>query len=610
MASPSGPCALLAAPSPAPGPRQDRSGSACSAGQAETAAVVRPRVEMPRGVSLQSLAGLSAEQRAEAARGALGQYYAALREQVLAHVFRFAVRVGVLGGRRRLLEADLAAGLVTRYRRWRKTVPKERWRFSDIAQVVRVREDARVLELRGAGGKVASFVFETSAERERFYGACSLGLRGLRATEQAPRTEPLRVLVATWNVGGECPREPPVAWLQPGRGDVVAVCTQECTHEAEYNRIVECLAADYVRLDYASILYVKLAVFVKREHAAKVRFVEKTTEATGIAGIVGNKGAVAISFTLNETSLCFVGCHLAAHQNNAEERNRQWHAIVKNLRMGESRRVGLENQFDHIVWCGDFNYRIDLQPDEVVACVRYGNLAKLRAHDQLTRLRQRADVFLDHAEGELTFAPTYKMNKGAPGYLLAKRNARVPSWCDRVLWASLPGCSPLRQLQYASVESVDASDHRPVYAAFELDTLLPCCPAFAAPLRVSFSALTARLRGRARDAQGPFALYIVAPFAPRGPVETTQRPRSAEGVVAWEDEVRAMDTWICDPAYAAAKHVYASVWDRASGEHVAECAVPLTHACSAMGQQFEVRLVRHGDYAGRLFGSARVFPAQ
>ena len=46
----------------------------------------------------------------------------------------------------------------------------------------------------------------------------------------------------------------------------------------------------------------------------QVHNVQLHTIATGIGNVIGNKGGVGIAMFLNETSLCFIGSHLAAHQ--------------------------------------------------------------------------------------------------------------------------------------------------------------------------------------------------------------------------------------------------------------------------------------------------------
>lgn len=57
-----------------------------------------------------------------------------------------------------------------------------------------------------------------------------------------------------------------------------------------------------------------MIVFIRREHYHKLSFIQKKSEATGIGNVMGNKGGVGICFYLHETSICFIGCHLAAHQ--------------------------------------------------------------------------------------------------------------------------------------------------------------------------------------------------------------------------------------------------------------------------------------------------------
>lgn len=52
---------------------------------------------------------------------------------------------------------------------------------------------------------------------------------------------------------------------------------------------------------------------------------------TGLRGMSGNKGAVAIRLDYHDTSFCFITAHLAAGQSNVEERNSDYHTIVEGL---------------------------------------------------------------------------------------------------------------------------------------------------------------------------------------------------------------------------------------------------------------------------------------
>ena len=58
--------------------------------------------------------------------------------------------------------------------------------------------------------------------------------------------------------------------------------------------------------------------------------------ATGLLGMMGNKGGAAIRFKLLDSSVCFVCSHLAAHRENVAGRNADFHKWVR----GGRERVG------------------------------------------------------------------------------------------------------------------------------------------------------------------------------------------------------------------------------------------------------------------------------
>ena len=78
----------------------------------------------------------------------------------------------------------------------------------------------------------------------------------------------------------------------------------------------------------------------------------------------------------------------------------------------------------------------------------------------------------DFEEGAIDFAPTYRMLKGSDGY--SNKKFQNPSYCDRVLWRSLPGSAPqLYQTLYSSAPKLDMSDHRPILATFAMNVREP-----------------------------------------------------------------------------------------------------------------------------------------
>ena len=116
---------------------------------------------------------------------------------------------------------------------------------------------------------------------------------------------------------------------------------------------------------------------------------------------------------------------------------------------------------------GDMNYRIDQRREAVIAAIRAGELPQLVIHDQLRKEMKfnRAFRLREFCEGALDFAPTYKYDRRSDEFDTSEK-ARVPAWCDRVLWRSqVP--ARVEQLHYRRWEA-NVSDHRPISAAFRM----------------------------------------------------------------------------------------------------------------------------------------------
>lgn len=88
---------------------------------------------------------------------------------------------------------------------------------------------------------------------------------------------------------------------------------------------------------------------------------------------------------------------------------------------------------DYIFWCGDFNFRIDIDREEVKDLIRRQEWPLLLRGDQLTVEREKDNVFEGFNEGEINFAPTYKYDLFSEDYDTSEK-CRIPAWTDRVLW--------------------------------------------------------------------------------------------------------------------------------------------------------------------------------
>ncbi|KAI0368466.1 DNase I-like protein [Pilatotrama ljubarskyi] len=221
-------------------------------------------------------------------------------------------------------------------------------------------------------------------------------------------------------------------------------------------------------------------VFVKNTEKMRLKHVALTTVKRGMGGRYGNKGGIISRFVVDDTSVCFINCHLAAGQHHVRQRNADVQAIVEdNTLLPETGPMDTVVPYvnggdgsmvlDHeIVFInGDMNYRIDQRREAVIAAVKAGDFEHLVIHDQLRKEMKfnRGFRLRTFAEGPLNFAPTYKYDRRSDEYDTSEK-ARTPAWCDRVLWRSLVP-ERVTQLHYRRWEA-NVSDHRPISAAFRI----------------------------------------------------------------------------------------------------------------------------------------------
>lgn len=101
-----------------------------------------------------------------------------------------------------------------------------------------------------------------------------------------------------------------------------------------------------------------MVIFVKSQHMLNVANLEVVSKPTGIANLIGNKGGLLVSFSILETSFCFISSHLAAKPHNVELRKNNYYDLIKNMRTG-FKELEAVFQFDYVFWCGDLNFRLD-----------------------------------------------------------------------------------------------------------------------------------------------------------------------------------------------------------------------------------------------------------
>lgn len=246
-----------------------------------------------------------------------------------------------------------------------------------------------------------------------------------------------------------------------------------CLDEYSYD------VGSYTLLHTGSMIGLFTCIFVESSLRARIKGLEATEVKTGMGGLHGNKGALVIRFTLDDSSMCFVNCHLAAGQTQTVNRNHDVATILDKEHLSAPRLSEAQSEIftgggdgsmimDHeiCVLNGDLNYRIDAIPrDNVVTAIKNSNLTKCLDRDQLSLSKRKNPGFRlrDFAEAPITFAPTYKYDVGTDNYDSSEKR-RTPAWCDRILYRST---ERVQQLGYQRHE-VRLSDHRPVSGSFKM----------------------------------------------------------------------------------------------------------------------------------------------
>jgi len=178
----------------------------------------------------------------------------------------------------------------------------------------------------------------------------------------------LRVGIVTWNVGNAQMLHDLSAFCPPGapEHDVFAFGAQECSYAVKidseespvcldgppggyitqdpggsWHHWFACLAThlggEWAPVDSADLLEMRLIVFARVALKENISEIEHATEATGLLGVVGNKGGTIVRFKVHATSLAFISTHLAAHEGPTykEQRNNNVEEVMRNTLGGK-----------------------------------------------------------------------------------------------------------------------------------------------------------------------------------------------------------------------------------------------------------------------------------
>jgi endonuclease/exonuclease/phosphatase family metal-dependent hydrolase len=232
--------------------------------------------------------------------------------------------------------------------------------------------------------------------------------------------------------------------------------------------------ATYQVLQTAELVGLFTLILVKDSIRPHISRVDKAQVKLGFHGMHGNKGALLVRCLLNDSSLIFLNCHLAAGQDATQHRNENARTVIDAsplpAEMDKFRLINCYSEnggdgsmvldHDFAILNGDLNYRIaSMTKTNILAALDKNNLARLLERDQLLQSRAKYPhwALREFAELPVTFAPTYKFDIGTDTYDTSEKQ-RTPAWCDRILVKG----RGVKSEAYKSWPTVRISDHRPV----------------------------------------------------------------------------------------------------------------------------------------------------
>lgn len=390
----------------------------------------------------------------------------------------------------------------------------------------------------------------------------------------------------------------------------------------------------YRKITSTSLGDMRLIVLCKASLKKHVSHVKTAKKATGVGGVIGNKGGMMAKIRVFDTDLCFLSCHLAAHEgeDKVARRNHDVFEILRACSAAGKQRLDIAQRYHHCFLFGDLNYRINMSiatheteiqreehHDRVVQHIQNQEFKKLYKADQLQREMKSNNVLRGFRETPPRFEPTFKVVRGCE---MAYNPHRIPSYCDRILWTSLPGhANKISQMAYDSVNSVTSSDHKPVISVFSVNV------STMAPETSRHNALSPRHTFRAHRRGGEAQLLRFTRLKASGisdemydcpdlvlkiHSQVTAGEKVLQGLQPPESETNFLvDLWF-DSVDMPLKirqhdllgtHVTLTVWDRSKSKKLLGMAVvSLDEWCNKSDFTFSAYLLRYGVACGELNG--------
>ncbi|XP_019398430.1 PREDICTED: phosphatidylinositol 3,4,5-trisphosphate 5-phosphatase 1 [Crocodylus porosus] len=498
-----------------------------------------------------------------------------------------------------------------------------------------------VLETEKEKTQRKEYVFSDSKKREGF---CQLLQQMKNKHSEQPEPDMITIFIGTWNMGAAPPPKKITSWfLSKGQGktrddtadyiphDIYVIGTQEDPQgEKEWLEILRQSLQEITSISFKVIAIhtlwnIRVVVLAKPEHENRISHISTDNVKTGIANTLGNKGAVGVSFMFNGTSFGFVNSHLTSGSEKKHRRNQNYTSILRFLTLGDKKLspFNITHRFTHLFWLGDLNYRVDLpttEAENIIQKIRQQQYPELLPFDQLLMERKDQKVFLQFEEEEITFAPTYRFERGTrEKYAYTKQKAtgmkyNLPSWCDRVLWKSYPMVHVVCQ-SYGCTSDIMTSDHSPVFATFEVGVTSQFVSKNDSKYtdsqgEIEFLHCSATLKTKSQT-----KFYIEFHSSCLESFVKSQEGENEDGnegelVVKFVDTLPKLTPIISDPEYLLDQHILISIKSSDSDESYGEGCIALRREATESLVPFYTVLTHHGEKTGVFQGEVKLQTSQ
>lgn len=152
-----------------------------------------------------------------------------------------------------------------------------------------------------------------------------------------------------------------------------------------------------------------LTGFIANRHCPYLNTQLVNSKATGVGGILGNKGGLQLSFRLYDHLFNFINVHLVHGAKRAEKRHDMMSDLIRNLKIHRDELdPDVLSDFSFIL--GDLNYRLNTTYLDLIPLI--DKVLELKVNlDQLHLAMATQGRYPAYVEFPITFKPTYKRSK-------------------------------------------------------------------------------------------------------------------------------------------------------------------------------------------------------